>query len=86
MAAGELLFEHARQHEIALSDDLSNEIRSGFGPKPGGEDAFDAVVGLLGMLAALQNWPAQPDPATNMPAWLPIEGWIFGQPWQVCPD
>jgi hypothetical protein len=86
MEAGRLLFEQAQQHGIVLSDDLSTEIRSGFGPKPDGEDAFDAAIGLLGMLATLQNWHARPDPAAGMPAWLSVEGWIFGQPWQICPD
>ena len=49
----------------------------GFGGGADGEDRFDAVVGLWGMLdVALGNRaPGEPDDKTT---W--VEGWILGQP------
>ena len=52
-------------------------IADGFGASNVGEDQFDAVVGLLGMLAViigLRVDGAPKDEAVNL-----VEGWIFGQ-------
>ncbi|OGO13459.1 MAG: hypothetical protein A2029_00915 [Chloroflexi bacterium RBG_19FT_COMBO_47_9] len=49
----------------------------GFGDFPDGEDRFDALVGLYGMInVVLGNHPSgEPVP----PHIYKIEGWIFGQ-------
>jgi len=62
---------------IGLSPALIAAIRDGFGPGPGGDDPFDAVVGLFGMLnVILGRRPAgEPEDATVRD----IEGWILGQ-------
>jgi hypothetical protein len=62
---------------VDLSSDMSSGIESGFGAKASGEDRFDAVVGLFGMLeVVLGRRPAgEPDD----PAVRRIEGWILGQ-------
>ena len=41
------LLRWADAQSVAIKDDLKKEIRGGF---PQGDDAFDAVVGLFGML------------------------------------
>ena len=67
----------ARTRQVHLTDRLRKEIADGFGEKPDGEDRFDAVVGLLGMLdVVLGNSPSgEPGDAATQ-----IEGWILGQP------
>jgi hypothetical protein len=59
---------------VALEDGLMKEIRGGF---PHGDDAFDAVVGLFGMLQVClgQREPGGPDDRVIRE----IEGWILGR-------
>ena len=66
-----------RTNHVRLTDRLHAEIADGFGDSTDGEDRFDAVVGLFGMLdVVLGNSPSgEPDDATTR-----IEGWILGQP------
>lgn len=63
-----------------LGADLAPEVRAtidnGFGPSSSGEDPFDAVVGLLGMLMALRNGAEAPQDDSVQR----VEGWILGQP------
>lgn len=71
------LFNWAMQNFVVLSPQLSVEIRKGFGPSRYGEDRFDAVIGLLGMLNVIfgkrsEAWPK--DESIRR-----IEGWILGQ-------
>lgn len=55
--------------------ELVQAIEKGFGTSPTAEDAFDALVGLLGMLMVLRGrLPA--DPPAEAPS--TIEGWILG--------
>ena len=60
-----------------FTPELRDAISDGFCPKSIGEDQFDAVVGLMGVLDGLEataNWaPADPGGAIRM--W---EGWILG--------
>ena len=54
---------------------IATAVDDGFGPRPDGEDAFDTLVGLLGMLTALAGDATAPsDPAIRS-----VEGWILGQ-------
>ena len=65
----------ARTNDVRLTKELQDEIKDGFGPTKDGEDPFDAVVGLLGMLdVALGNLaPGDPQDHTTQ-----IEGWMLG--------
>jgi hypothetical protein len=50
------------------------EVQDGFGSGADGEDRFDALVGLIGMLEVLATGrepTVGPDPR--------VEGWILGQ-------
>jgi len=68
------LFEH---HRFSIAPEVMDMISSGFGEKTDSEDAFDAFVGLAGMLSAVLNIPTEPK---NIPEEIrAIEGWIFGQ-------
>ena len=51
-------------------------IEAGFGDRPEGEDPFDAVVGLLGVLMALRDRATAPGDA----AIRTVEGWVLGLP------
>ena len=74
--AGALL-AWAAANPVQLSDELAELIRTGFGPAAAGEDPFDAVVGLVGMLNVIfGHRPAgEPFDITTRR----IEGWILGQ-------
>jgi hypothetical protein len=42
-------------HDIHLTGTMSNAISDGFGPRPEGEDAFDAAMGLLAMIEVVEG-------------------------------
>ncbi len=66
----------AARHGVSFSAELAARILDGFGTLDRGEDPFDALIGLLGMLEVVDGRrPALP--ATASPdRW---EGWIMGQ-------
>jgi hypothetical protein len=64
----------AADNDVSFHESIVAVIRDGFGSEASGEDSFDALVGLLGMLEVLLSGrePAVgPHPA--------VEGWILGQ-------
>jgi hypothetical protein len=61
-------------NNIALSPELSSLIGEGFGPRADGEDAFDAVMGLFGMIAVVEG--RRLEGPSRRSKW---EGWILGQ-------
>lgn len=65
------LCEWASKRDVTLSPSLVEAMKKGVL----GEDAFDAVIGCLGMLDALLlgDVHCPPDPAIHR-----VEGWIFG--------
>jgi hypothetical protein len=71
---GASLLRWADNHDVMLANCLIEDIQSGF---PQGDDAFDAVVGLFGMLQVClgQRPPGEPDDRTIRE----IEGWILGR-------
>jgi hypothetical protein len=70
------LLDWCSKHKIQLDASLAELIIDGFGPSASGEDQFDAVVGLFGMINSLDGWGAENEPeADNLRL---IEGWIFG--------
>jgi hypothetical protein len=76
-AYADLLVSWASSHKIDLDRSIKQWLYDGFGDRPDGEDRFDALVGLYGMINVIQeNHP------TGEPFLSPIsrvEGWIFGQ-------
>ncbi len=70
------LMEFAEDAGIRLDVGLVAGLRDGFGSDAFGEDRFDCVVGLLGMLNVLLGRRAPGDPPD--PEIAQIEGWILG--------
>jgi hypothetical protein len=71
---GTSLLRWSGAEKVTLEDGLRKEIHAGFSQ---GDDAFDAVVGLFGMLKVClsQRSPGEP----NEPIIREIEGWILGR-------
>jgi predicted nucleic acid-binding protein len=63
-----------RSDSIELAPGMHAEIDAGLHQ---GDDAFDAVIGLIGMIDAIQTWDARHEPSD--PTIQKIEGWILGQ-------
>ena len=76
-ANAEALLKWAVEAGVEIDEELRLEIEDGFGDRKDGEDRFDAVVGLFGMLNVLlgRRPPGPPDD----PQFVNIEGWILGQ-------
>jgi hypothetical protein len=71
------LLERCERDGIVPEPELIQQIQAGFGTGRAGEDAFDAVVGLLAMISTLRHRsePHLPDEQ----AVLRYEGWMFGR-------
>jgi hypothetical protein len=76
------LVEWCAANAVLPDNDLLDQVLDGFGPHKGGDDLFDAVVGLFGMIDTMRRG-AEPD-LPDDPAVHLIEGWMFGQH-PVCP-
>jgi hypothetical protein len=72
--AGGALLDWARKANVKLDPDLTHTIEQGF---PDGDDAFDATVGLFGILEVLLGRRLPGDP--NEESIRKLEGWILGQ-------
>jgi len=68
------LLNWAGSANVMLAPDLQRAIQGGF---PQGDDAFDAVVGLFGMMEVLMHRRSPREPAGDTVR--QVEGWIFGQ-------
>jgi hypothetical protein len=79
--AGKVLLEWARRAGIRLTTGLERQLLDGFGPSAEGEDDFDAVVGLFGMLNVVLGYRLPGDPTDA--AVKETEGWMFGM---ACPE
>jgi hypothetical protein len=62
---------------IAPDAALSAMIADGFGPDAAGEDRFDSVIGLAGLIGVLDG--ARPDFVPDDDAIRRWEGWVLGQ-------
>jgi hypothetical protein len=82
------------ERAVLPDEPLTEQILDGFGPSSSGEDPFDAVVGLFGMIDTLHRG-AEPD-LPDDPAIRSVEGWMSGQyamsvasdprrPWRAVP-
>jgi hypothetical protein len=76
-ACADALLTWAKRSEVSLAPALADEMRAGFGPEPGADDRFDALVGVCGMLNVVRG--ARPSGEPGDPVVRRIEGWIFGQ-------
>jgi hypothetical protein len=75
-AIGPVIADWADYFGIELTPDLREQILDGFGSDDCGEDRFDAVTGLFGMLdVVLGNSPC-PEPESAIVR--EVEGWIIG--------
>jgi hypothetical protein len=72
-----VLLARARELGIALEPALRATIEAGFGAAPEGEDAFDATVGLIGLVNVVRGRRPPGDPQD--PVIRKVEGWILGQ-------
>jgi hypothetical protein len=66
----------AERLDVALGPDAVGTIETGFGSGGDGEDRYDSMVGLLGMLQVLRNGRC---PVPDDPEVCTVEGWILGQ-------
>lgn len=74
--AAPALLDAAPLLELELTPDLRRVVEEGFEGSDG-EDRFDALVGLMGMLLALRG--GAPAAAPDLPE-VRVEGWILGRP------
>lgn len=65
----------ARDRGVRLESQLETELVGGFGSGRSGDDRFDAVVGLFGMLDVVLGNLASGEPENDA---TKIEGWILG--------
>lgn len=76
-ASAQALLAWAARATVELTNDLRHRIEIGFGGRAEGEDAFDAVVGLFGMLNVILGCRPPGDPTDEIVR--KIEGWMLGQ-------
>lgn len=76
-AQAQRLLDRAGQAGVELDPGLRAAIVDGFGANSDGEDRFDAIVGLFGLLSVV--WGRQPAGDPTDPAIRRVEGWILGQ-------
>jgi hypothetical protein len=72
-----ILLNWAGNQQLDLEHDLSFSIQDGFGSTPDGEDRFDALVGLFGMINIIVG--NHPNREPSHPNITKFEGWILGQ-------
>jgi hypothetical protein len=70
------LLRWAAAAKVSLHPALCEEIKEGFGASRDGEDRFDAVVGVLGMLNVVLG--LRPSGEPDDPVVRRIEGWMLG--------
>ena len=73
----EKLLSQAGRLKLDLHPGLIDSIEAGFDDLPDGEDRFDALVGLYGMINVVEGNHSSGEPVP--PHISKIEGWIFGQ-------
>jgi hypothetical protein len=64
--------------EVNWQGDVQERVEAGFSAESHGEDEFDAVVGLLGMISVIMGAVDSGEPEDD-PAVTNIEGWILGR-------
>lgn len=73
----EPILKWAREHGVC-ADAAESMVRNGFSRREGGEDAFDALVGLLAMINVVKDNDCEPSEFLS-PQHAAWEGWILGR-------
>jgi len=76
-AAAEALMAAMAARRVTPCPALRAMLRDGFGADAAGEDRFDSVIGLLGLVGVLDG--ARPDFVPDDAAVRRWEGWVLGQ-------
>ena len=76
-ALAPMLRDAMAARRVAPSPGLAAMIVDGFGADAAGEDRFDSVIGLLGLIGVLDG--ARPDFVPEDPWIRRWEGWVLGQ-------
>ena len=76
-AQASALLSYTENAQLTLTVAARDAIETGFGAGSDGEDRFDAMVGLLGMLNIVLGHRHAGDPPAGAP--FDVEGWILGQ-------
>jgi len=76
-AVSKHLLTAAAQFGCEFTEAAHEAVTGGFGPRRDGEDPFDAMVGVLGILKCLHA--SEPIDAPADRAVQSVEGWILGQ-------
>lgn len=71
------ILDWAEAHSVHLSEAAEAAVRDGFGETASGEDAFDALAGLLKMIEVADG--RRPAATLELEAVLRWEGWILGR-------
>jgi len=71
------LLDWCADNAVIPDQELLTQMLTGFGASKSGEDLFDAVVGLFGMIDTVRRAP-EPDLPDDADV-KQIEGWMFGQ-------
>ncbi|WP_046863794.1 DUF429 domain-containing protein [Microvirga massiliensis] len=71
------ILDWATAHAVHLSDDTKAAVLHGFGDARSGEDAFDALAGLLKIVEIVDG--RGPEAPQDLSAVLTWEGWILGR-------
>ena len=78
VGAAKKLFQFAGLNSIEIHPVLESQMQVGFGSGDNGDDLFDAVVGIFGMLQFFIRKVRLPEPSNTIQT--QIEGWILGLP------
>jgi len=70
------LLNHAGQNAIGFSTSLTARIKTGFDREYGKDDAFDALVGVMGLIQIADG--VRPEHLPSEPVIRNREGWIVG--------
>ncbi|MDB5380688.1 MAG: hypothetical protein JWO26_320, partial [Rhodospirillales bacterium] len=76
-ALAEPLLAVMAARRVAPDRALVAAVRDGFGRDARGEDRFDSLIGLLGLIGVLDG--LRPDFVPDDPAIRSVEGWVLGQ-------
>lgn len=76
--AAKRLIQFAKVNSIEIHPKLKSQLQGGFGSGDNGDDLFDAVVGIFGMLQFFIRKVHLPEPSNTIQT--QIEGWILGLP------
>jgi hypothetical protein len=70
------LTDWARQRGVTFSPELIGQVKDGFGARGDGEDAFDTLIGVVGMIEVTDGRRPERPANRGIEAW---EGWILGE-------